>query len=91
MLPHHQPLLAINISLVTNNKLNYGSVLLLTTGLLMAVLFGVHLCMSGVGLLSSAGSMRKVAGGLALLVGGLFMVGAIGVAYWEYTQLIDYV
>lgn len=86
MLPSHV-LLAINISLVTNSKINYFD-LFLCEGLL--TLLGVGLWVIGVDVWQGRSRTRKVGGVLLLLLAAGYSVAWAGLNYWEYTQLRDY-
>lgn len=83
-------LLAFNISLITNNKINYSSVVTLVLLLLSVIVIGVHLWMSGIDFLKSASILWKIAGGVALLAAVSCILFALGLGYWECMQLIDF-
>lgn len=80
-------LLRITISLVTNNKINYGSLLLLVVLLLIVITIGGHLWLTGIDLAQSPSYLRKAVGGLLLAAAILFILGPVGIGYWEFTQL----
>ncbi|MGI4832537.1 MAG: hypothetical protein ACRYFK_03650 [Janthinobacterium lividum] len=80
-------LLAINISLVTNNKLNYFDLIL---GETLITLFGVGLWVVGVDVWRGQTRARKVGGALVLLLAAGYSVAWAGLNYWEYTQLREY-
>jgi hypothetical protein len=80
-------LLRINISLVTNSKINYGSLLLFVVLLLIVITIGGHLWLTGMDLAQSPSYLRKAVGGLLLAVAALFILGPVGIGYWEFTQL----
>ena len=80
-------LLRINISLVTNSKINSGSLLLFVVLLLIVITIGGHLWLTGMDLAQSPSYLRKAVGGLLLAVAALFILGPVGIGYWEFTQL----
>jgi len=80
-------LLAINISLVTNNKINYFDLVL---GETLLTLLGVGLWVLGLDLWRGRGRVRKVGGSLVLLLAAGYSVAWAGLNYWEYTQLRAY-
>jgi hypothetical protein len=80
-------LLAINLSLVTNNKINYGDVAL-GEGLL--TLLGIGLWVIGIDVWRGQSRARKIGGVLLLLLAASYSVAWAGLNYWEYNQLRDY-
>ncbi len=83
----HSLLLAINLSMVTNNKINYGDVLL---GESLLTLFGIGLWVVGLDVWRGQSRARKVGGALLLLLAAGYSVVWAGINYWEYTQLREY-
>ena len=84
---HPHSLLAINISLITNNKINYGDVAL-AEGLL--TLLGVGLWVLGLDVWRGQSRARKIGGGLLLLLAAGYTIAWASLNYWEYTQLREY-
>ena len=89
MLRYPTLFLDLSISLVTNNKLNYSSLVTLVLVLLIALVVGAHLGMTGIDWVQHPGALRKVGGGLLLLGAGLCVLAVLGLGYWEVTQLVD--
>ena len=83
----HPVLLVINLSLVTNSKINYGSVAL-GEGLL--TLFVVGLWVIGLDVWRGHGRVRKVGGAVVLLLAAGASVAWVSINYWEYNQLREY-
>ena len=84
----YSALLRINISLVTNNKINYGSLLMFVVLLLAVIAIGGHLWLTGMDLVQKPSYLRKTIGGLLLAMAALFILGPVGIGYWEMTQLL---
>jgi hypothetical protein len=84
----YSALLRINISLVTNSKINYGSLLMFVVLLLAVMAIGGHLWLTGMDLVQKPNYLRKVIGSLFLAMAALFIIGPAGVGYWEFTQLL---
>ena len=83
----HYLLLDINISLVTNNKINYVD-LLVGEGLL--TLIGIGLWVLGVEVWRGQSRARKVGGVALLLLATGYSLAWLGINYWEYGQLREY-
>ena len=84
----YSALLRINISFVTNNKINYGSLLMFVVLLLAVIGIGGHLWLTGMDLVQKPSYLRKTIGGLLLAMAALFILGPVGIGYWEMTQLL---
>nr|GFD02543.1 hypothetical protein [Tanacetum cinerariifolium] len=69
-------LLRINISLVTNNKINYGSLFMFVVLLVLVIVIGGHIWLAGMELVQSSSYLRKTIGGLLLAVAVLIYPGA---------------
>ena len=83
-----QPLLLIiNLSLVNNNKINYGAVAL-AEGLL--TLFVVGLWVIGLDVWRGQSRVRKASGAALLLLAAGASVAWVSINYWEYNQLSAY-
>jgi hypothetical protein len=80
-------LLAINISLITNGKINYFDLLL---GETLITLLGVGLWVVGVDVWRGQSRARKIGGALVLLLAAGYSVAWVGLNYWVYTQLREY-
>lgn len=83
----HYFLLNINISLVTNDKINYGDVAI-GEGLL--TLIGIGLWVIGLDAWRGRSRARKIGGACLLFVAAGYTVGWASLNYWEYTQLREY-
>lgn len=90
-MPYFAMLLAIHISLVTNSKINYGSLFMLVMILLTIIAIGGHLGLSGGALLKSTSIWRRMGGLLLLAAASICVGGPLWLGYWEFTQLIDLV
>lgn len=84
----HLTLLLINVSVITNGKINYFEVLLAEAILLI---IGAGLWAAGVDVWQGQSRARKIGGGLLLLLAAGYSVAWVGLNYWEYMQLRDYV
>jgi hypothetical protein len=85
-MPHYF-LLAINLSMVANNKINYGDV---AVGEGLLTLLGVGLWVVGIDVWRGQSRARKVSGALLLLLAAGYSIAWAGINYWEYTQLREY-
>ena len=83
----HLTFLLINVSVITNGKINYFSVLLAEAILLV---IGVGLWAVGVDVWQGRSRARKIGGALLLLLAAGYSVAWVGLNYWEYTQLREY-
>ena len=80
-------LLNINISLVTNSKINYGDVVV-AEGLL--TLIGIGLWVLGTDVWRGQSRGRKIGGIFLLLVAAGYSVAWVGINYWGYNYLREY-
>lgn len=83
----HYFLLNINISLVTNSKINYGQVAI-GEGLL--TLIGIGLWVLGTDVWRGQSRARKIGGALLLLLAAGYTVAWAGINYWAYNYLKEY-
>ena len=83
----HLTLLLINVSVITNGKINYSSVLLAEAILLV---IGAGLWVVGVDVWQGPSRARKIGGALLLLLAAGYSLAWVGLNYWEYTQLREY-
>jgi len=80
-------LLVINISLITNGKINYFDLFLFEA---LLTLLGVGLWAIGLDVWRGQSRARKIGGRLVLLLAASYSVAWLGSNYWVYTQLRDY-
>jgi len=80
-------LLNISISLVTNNKINYGQVAL-GEGLLTLV--GIGLWVLGTDVWRGQSRARKIVGAFLLLVAVGYSVAWVEINFWGFNYLRDY-
>jgi hypothetical protein len=80
-------LLNISISLVTNNKINYGQVAL-GEGLLTLV--GIGLWVLGTDVWRGQSRTRKIGGAFLLLVAAGYSVAWLEINFWGFNYLRDY-
>jgi len=83
----HYVLLNISISLVTNNKVNYGDVAI-GEGLL--TLLGIGLWVLGADVWRGQSRGRRIGGAFLLLVAAGYSVAWVGINYWGYNYLREY-
>lgn len=84
---HYYLPLAISISLVTNNKINYVDLVL---GESLLTLFVVGLWVVGLDVWRGQSRVRKVSGALLLLLAAGASIAWVSLNYWEYNQLREY-
>ena len=84
---NHYLLLNINISLVTNNKVNYGDVAI-GEGLL--TLIGIGLWVLGTDVWRVQSRARIIGGAFLVLVAASYSVAWVGINYWGYNYLKEY-
>ena len=83
----HPVFLNINITLVTNNRINYGQLVL---GESLLTLIGIGLWVVGIDVWQGQSRARKIGGALLLLLAASYSLFWVGINYWAFSQLREY-
>lgn len=79
--------LLLNVSIITNNKVNYFGLFLVES---LSLLLGIGLWVIALDVWRGQGWRRKGAGALLLLLALGYGIGWVSFNIWEFIQLRDY-